>query len=84
MTKHKYSDCSFCGGKVNADKVKVDFWWRDRLYIFEDVPAGVCRQCGERYFTAKVAKKLEYSIQKNRWRKFIEVPVSSYPQLITA
>ena len=83
MAKHKYSDCSYCGGMVKSDSVKVDFWWKDKLYVFEDVPAGLCQQCGEKYFTAKVAKKMESSIQKNRWKRFLEVPISSYPQLVS-
>lgn len=81
MTGHKYSDCSYCGGIVKSAKVKVDFWWKAKLYILEDVPSGVCQQCGEKYFTAAVAKRMEASILKNRWKKFIEVPVSSYPHL---
>ena len=84
MPKHKYSDCSYCGGVVKPNKVKIDFWHKGKLYVFEKVPAGVCGQCGGKFFTAKVAKRIEASIQKNRWRKFIQVPISSYPQLISA
>ena len=83
MPKHKLSDCSYCGGAVKSAKVKVDSFWRNKLYLFEDVPAGVCQQCGEKYFTAIVAKRMEASIQKNRWKRFIEVPVTSYPQLVS-
>jgi hypothetical protein len=32
------------------------------LYIFQNVPAGVCQQCGEKYLTAKVAKEIEQRI----------------------
>ncbi len=56
---HKYADCSFCGGRVEEKRVRVDYRIGDKLIIFEDVPAGVCRQCGEHYYTAKVAKRLE-------------------------
>ncbi len=81
MPKHRYSDCSYCGGAVKSSKVKVDLWWKEKLYIFEDVPAGICQQCGEKYFTANVAKRMDASIQRNRWKKLIEVPVTSYTQL---
>ena len=37
----------------------VDFWWGDDLKIIENVPAGVCTQCGERYFDAPVYKQME-------------------------
>ena len=60
---HKYGDCSFCGGEVKADRVELDYRYKGKLYIFEDVPAGVCQQCGERYLTAEVAKEIEQRIQ---------------------
>ena len=82
MFRHKFSDCSYCGGSVKPDKIKVDFWRKDQLYLFEDVPAGVCTQCGEKYFTAKVAKKMESAVQKNRWKRFVEIPISSYSQAV--
>ena len=77
MIPHKYADCSFCGGAVKPLKTTVDSWWKEKLYIFENVPAGVCRQCGEKYFTAKVARQMERAVSKNHFKRFIEVPVAS-------
>ena len=31
----------------------------DELVVIEDVPAGVCQQCGERYISGGVYKELE-------------------------
>jgi len=59
MHEHEYGDCSFCGGKVESDKVELVYQYKGRLYIFQNVPAGVCLQCGEKYLTAKVAKEIE-------------------------
>lgn len=56
---HEFADCSSCGGRVREMPVTVDYRSGDRLVIVEDVPAGVCEQCGEQYFTALVAKALE-------------------------
>jgi YgiT-type zinc finger domain-containing protein len=45
-----YDDCSLCGGEVIEKRVQKVCWWGDRLVaVIEDVPAGVCQQCGERY-----------------------------------
>ncbi len=78
--KHEYADCSFCGGKVIEKKVKVDYRIGENLTIFENVPAGVCRQCGEKYFTAQVAKALEQMARdKSFVDKIISVPVKSFP-----
>jgi YgiT-type zinc finger domain-containing protein len=52
-------ECYFCKGKVDQQKVKVDFRWGRKLKVIENVPAGVCQQCGERYFQSAVYKTME-------------------------
>lgn len=56
--------CHFCAGKVKEEEAKVDFWWGDELFIFENVPAEVCQQCGEKFFTADVYRQMENAIQR--------------------
>ncbi len=74
---HKYGDCSFCGGEVKADRVELDYRYKGKLYIFKDVSAGVCQQCGEKYLTAKVAKEIEQRIRtEEKWDETISVPVA--------
>lgn len=76
--KKKYDDCSSCGGKVLAQRVKVDYWWKGELIIIENVPAGVCQQCKEEYYDGLVAEKME-SLVKSKWIvKTIPVPVKEY------
>jgi len=53
------SECYFCRGKVERHSVDVDFRWGRKLKVIRGVPAGVCRQCGERYFEAAVYKEME-------------------------
>ena len=53
------SRCYFCKGKVVEKKIKVDFRWGDELVVIEDVPAEVCQQCGEKYFSPEVYKEME-------------------------
>ena len=53
----RYNKCHFCGGTVAEQRVVVDYrWGAELLAIIEDVPAGVCETCGERYFKAAVVK----------------------------
>ena len=76
---HKYGDCSFCGGEVKEDKTELDYRYKGKLYIFQDVPAGVCAQCGENYLTAKVAKEIERRIKtQERWDKTVTIPVAVF------
>ena len=81
MPKHKRDACSYCGGEVKPGRVKIDIWSKEKLYVFEGVPAGVCQQCGEQYFTPAVSKKMDAAIRKNHFQRFIEVPVTSFGQL---
>jgi len=53
------TECYFCKGEVVQEKVQVDFRWGHKLKVIEDVPAGVCQQCGEKYFEAAVYKVME-------------------------
>jgi YgiT-type zinc finger domain-containing protein len=53
------TECYFCKGRVEPQKVDVDFRWGHKLKVIEQVPAGVCQQCGEKYFEAAVYKAME-------------------------
>jgi len=80
---HKYGDCSFCGGEVKNSKVELDYRYKGKLYIFKDVPAGVCQQCNEKYLTAEVAKEIEYRIKKKEvWDETISVPVDIFSKKV--
>ena len=68
--------CYFCKGKVLEKKVKIDFHWGDDLLVIKDVPAEVCQQCGEKYFsseTYKVMKELAKSKAKPIRHIMVEV-----------
>jgi YgiT-type zinc finger domain-containing protein len=51
--------CYFCKGKVRMELVTIDYRWGNRLFVIEGVPAGVCRQCGEKYLESGVYRELE-------------------------
>ncbi len=53
------TECYFCKGRVVQAKVNVDFRWGRKLKVIEKVPAGVCQQCGEKYFDSTVYKAME-------------------------
>jgi len=51
--------CYFCKGEVIEERVTIDYRWGDDLVVIRDVPAGVCKQCGEKYLSGDVYKRLE-------------------------
>lgn len=74
-------ECSYCGGEVKEDEVELDYRYQEKLFLFQNVPAGVCQQCREKYIRAKVAKEIERRIKtKERGDKTISVPVDVLPE----
>ncbi len=80
--QRKYSSCSYCSGSVLERHVVVEAWFGDKLVVFEDVPAGVCENCGEEYFSADVQKQM-LTIMKQPPKKKMEVPVFRFADSLT-
>ena len=78
-----FDDCSSCGGRVTPRYVQKPCWWGERLIaIVDHVPAGVCEQCGERYYEAKVLKSIENLLKHKRaFKTQIKVPLAEYAQV---
>lgn len=76
--KKKYSDCFYCGGTVEERVIQREIRWRGKLFIIENVPVGVCVQCGEKVLKPEVANDIDQIIQKKKKpEKTIKVPVYS-------
>jgi len=73
-----YGDCYYCGGEVKEKKINLDFRWKEKLYVLENVPAGVCNQCGEKYFTAEVSEEIDRLVKFAEAKKHITVPVLEF------
>lgn len=54
-----YGDCTYCGGEVEEKTIEYDYRRKGRLLVISNVPAGVCRQCGEVYFKPDVLKRMD-------------------------
>ena len=76
--QYDYGACHTCGERLEERYIKQDFWLKDTLLIVEDIPAGVCPQCGEKVVKADVGlwvtKLLEDSPRVQKART-IQVPV---------
>lgn len=74
------SDCYFCKGKTEIKNVNVDFRWNDKLFVIKNVPVEVCAQCGEKYYSSEISKKLDNLVKKQSEAKIrpqdtVQVPV---------
>ena len=78
MTKH-YSDCFYCGGAVEERRLPREVRWQEQLFIFEDVPMGVCIQCGEKVLRPEVAKSIDRVLHDQKQpTRMLQVPVYQY------
>ncbi|OGJ87560.1 MAG: hypothetical protein A2268_03920 [Candidatus Raymondbacteria bacterium RifOxyA12_full_50_37] len=73
--------CETCGGSaIREVAVEVYRHRGGKRYLFQDVPAGVCSDCGARYFTGHTARMMEERMRLTRSgkrRKTITMPVLS-------
>jgi YgiT-type zinc finger domain-containing protein len=44
------SRCAICGGKVEEREIREEVKIRNDFVVIENVRAGVCVECGERYY----------------------------------
>lgn len=71
----EYSDCIYCGGQVTEHQLPREIRWKDQLYLVEDVPMGVCEQCGEKFLKPHVAKRVDALLAEGKPTRKIEIPV---------
>ncbi len=72
----EYSDCFFCGGAVEERLLPREVRWQGQLLVFENVPMGVCVQCGEKVLKPKVAKAIDRILQDGKKpTRTMQVPV---------
>lgn len=50
-TKMTEQDCRYCGGQLEERRVTRFQEYQGHWVVIENVPALVCQQCGEIYFT---------------------------------
>jgi YgiT-type zinc finger domain-containing protein len=68
--------CYFCNKGILEDRcVTVDFRWGKKLTIIEEVPAKVCNECGERYYSAATSRKMEEMATQKQANQVVEVPL---------
>ena len=76
----KRDPCEYCRASLDASERQVTVYRhrRGKHFIFERVPARVCPRCGERYFSARVVRSMERSMQARRHRATVAVPVIAF------
>jgi len=77
-SERRYGPCE-CGGKLVERFVTADLRVNGRPFEFENVPVGVCQECGERIYRGPVLEQLERLARgRLRPKRTIKVPVTDY------
>lgn len=75
----QYGRCENCGGSVVEKHLTVDRRFHGKLFEFENVPVGVCRECGQRVYKGPVLEQMEHLTQsKSNFKRTIQVPVAVF------
>ena len=57
-SSYNYGECHVCGERMEEGRIKQGFWIKDKLILVEEIPAGVCPQCGEKVMNADVGQRI--------------------------
>jgi YgiT-type zinc finger domain-containing protein len=75
--------CEICEGEMKYQRVLARFRFKGETIYIENVPAWVCKQCGEQYFDAPVYKQMEKIAQhRERIQKIITFPLAEFEMAI--
>jgi YgiT-type zinc finger domain-containing protein len=53
---YNYGECEICNTPLEGRNIQQSFWIKDKWVVIENVPVGVCPQCGEKVVTAEVGE----------------------------
>lgn len=56
--------CNYCKGNLEKGKTEFIAHVGDEVIVVRDIPAYVCNQCGEAYFTPEISRKIDKIVWK--------------------
>jgi len=74
---YNYGECEICNTPIEEKNIHQDFWIKDKLVVIENVPTGVCPQCGEKVVNAEVGEYIAQLL--NDRRRIGKSPTMSVP-----
>lgn len=71
--------CEYCNGRIRDKRTTMTRKRGDKYIFIEDVPTGVCSDCGTRYYAANVLKSIDEALKgRRKAKRKISVPVYSF------
>jgi YgiT-type zinc finger domain-containing protein len=73
----KPTKCSFCEGKLQRGKTEFVARVEDEVIVIKEVPAYVCEQCGESYYTPEISRKIDEIMREFHRGKLLVRPLAA-------
>ena len=70
--------CEYCDGPIVERVMDLPRKVRGRYVLVKNVPVGVCRECGTRFYAASVLKTLAECTKRRKAVKEITMPVFTF------
>ena len=67
--------CALCNGKLEESTTEFMARASGEVVIINDVPARVCEQCGEAYYTVEISRKIDAVMSEAHRKKLCVRPV---------
>lgn len=72
-------NCCLCNGKLKEGKTELVVKVEEEFIIIKEVPALICEDCGEKYFTPAISKKIDEVMKDYFEGKTSKLPLSLIP-----
>lgn len=70
--------CEYCNGPIVEKRIDVPRKVKGKYVLIENVPTGVCKECGTRYYAANVLKALSGTVRgRGKPAREMVIPVYS-------
>ena len=77
---HQTITCAVCGGTLEPQTITSVKEFAGRVVIVRNVPALVCGQCGEKYYSPETVDRLLEAVKHGKAEKTETVPVIEFPR----
>ncbi len=84
MKTYDYGNCHVCDTPLKEKMIHQDFWIKGKLLVVDDIPAGVCPQCGEKVVKADIGRHIAGLLTDNNLisqAPTVQVPVIKFEQV---
>ncbi len=69
--------CSFCRGRLHEGKTEFTVKVEGDVISVKDVPALICEECGEAYFTPEISLKIDQIMREFHEGRLLSRPIAA-------